>query len=219
MPYTNIIWIKLFLSLINKDDRFLYHLNESQQLLYIKMLLLAGITENKIPRKIRFICDKIGYHHDEECFTKDIARIMEVFPKLKKNENYFYFLNFDKLHNQVRTSTWNKGIAQGLAQGLCKNRIDKNRIDKAGVNPSTNKVFYDAFQTKFGKPYVASFGKDGAIFKELGKIIPEEELVVLINRYFASEDKFIKDAGYTVGVFKSVINRLRAQKEEVRRQL
>ena len=66
MPYTNIVFIKLFLSLFEEDDRFLYQLNESQQLLYIKLLYMAGATQNKITKNLKFISHKINYHHKEE---------------------------------------------------------------------------------------------------------------------------------------------------------
>ena len=101
MPYTRIVWIKLFLSLITEDDRFLYQLNESQQLLYVKLLMMAGLTENRISKRAKFICDKINYHHGEESFLKDIARIREVFPKLCENEDFYSFTDFERIHNQV----------------------------------------------------------------------------------------------------------------------
>lgn len=101
MPYTKIVWIKLCLSLVTEDDRFLYQLNESQQLLYVKMLMMAGLTNNKISKRPKFICDRINYHHGEECFLKDISRIREVFPKLEENSDFYILKDFEKLHNQV----------------------------------------------------------------------------------------------------------------------
>lgn len=141
MPTTNISWVKLYLSLLDADDRFLYQLNERQQLLYIKLLMLSGRTHNQIPKNTDFIRNKIQYLQEKECFLKDISKIMEVFPKFKSNKSYFYFENFSEIHNQIQNDKW--GIkkkesylsAEGLIHsglshnGLSKIREDKNRID------------------------------------------------------------------------------------------
>jgi phage replication O-like protein O len=73
--------------------------------------------------------------------------------------------------------------------------------------------FYSEYQTKLGEPYVPNWGKDGAIFKDLLKTIPEDKIKELIRTYFILEDPFIVNAGYTVGVFKSQINKLLTGKE------
>ena len=144
MPTTNIHWIKLFLSLFDEDDRFLFQLNESQQLLYVKLLMLAGRTYNQIVKRPKFICSKVNYPHEEECFLKDINRIMEVFPKFKSNEKFYYFENFHELHNQIQDDKWGirgketawKGdglIQNGLSQ--IKNKIKiKNKIEEPLVS-------------------------------------------------------------------------------------
>jgi len=101
MPYSNIVYVKLFVELLDKDDRFLYQLNESQQLLYLKMLMMAGKTLNKIPKTFSFIRNTINYAHEESCFKADIARIQTVFPKLKEDDNIYYFEKFEELHNYI----------------------------------------------------------------------------------------------------------------------
>lgn len=134
MPYTKIIWIKLFLSLLTEDDRFLYQLNERQQLLYIKLLLLAGMTNNKITKNTHFICHKLNYNHEEACFIADIKRIKEVFPRFKEDE-FYYFENFENIHNQVRDS---QRIAKGYPKtekGLDQIK-NKNKIKKEDSSAS-----------------------------------------------------------------------------------
>ena len=102
MPYSNIVFVKLFLSLFEEDDRFLYQLNESQQLLYVKMLYMAGTTNNHIPKNINFICNKLNYHHESNSFLADIERIKTVFPNGFIEDNGFYkFRNFNTLHNYI----------------------------------------------------------------------------------------------------------------------
>ncbi|MEA2036444.1 MAG: hypothetical protein U9O94_02970, partial [Nanoarchaeota archaeon] len=56
--------------------------------------------------------------------------------------------------------------------------------------------------------YIANFGKDGKIIKDLLKIIPPDDLKKLIDKFMASDDDFIEKAGYTIGVFKAMVNKL-----------
>jgi len=78
--------------------------------------------------------------------------------------------------------------------------------DKDILRPQ--KYFYFKYKEAFKRAYVASFAKDGAIFKDLEKFIGSAELHKAIDKYFESEDEFIKRGGYTVGIFKSQINKL-----------
>jgi len=105
MPYSNIVFVKLFVALIDEDDRFLYQLNESQQLLYLKMLILAGKTGNNTPKTYSYIKNTINYNHEQTCFESDIKRIMEIFPKLKQSEKTYYFEKFEELHNYIGKET------------------------------------------------------------------------------------------------------------------
>lgn len=69
--------------------------------------------------------------------------------------------------------------------------------------------YHHEFENHFGKPPLIEGGKDGAIIKGLLKLIPIEELKELLLRMFEHEDPFIQKSGYTIGVFKSQINKLR----------
>jgi len=122
MPYANIVFIKLFLNLFDKDDRFLYQLNESQQLLYIKLLYLAGRTNNQIPKNIPYICNKINYNHDPKCFESDIERIRAVFPKFKEHNNLYSFEKFYELHN------FKAGKSKGTPKVIRRNAKGRNRV-------------------------------------------------------------------------------------------
>ncbi len=67
----------------------------------------------------------------------------------------------------------------------------------------------ERFEFHFGTKPVIEWGKDGTLIKNLLKIIPLEELQGLLEIFFCSEDKFIQKSGYTIGVFKSQINKLK----------
>lgn len=70
--------------------------------------------------------------------------------------------------------------------------------------------FYNQYHQAFGTKYVANFGKDGCIFKDILAVLEPAQVKELIDVFFASEDEFIKSTGYTVGAFKSQINKLKA---------
>lgn len=142
MPYSNIVFVKLFLSLFEEDDRFLYQLNESQQLLYIKMLYMAGSTNNKITKNVRFICNKINYHHEESCFLSDIERIKTVFPRFNEGDNFYYFLNFESLHNFIGSSKGNPKEFQriGPEKSKSKSKSKSKRREELVIPPSLEDV-------------------------------------------------------------------------------
>ena len=128
MPYSNIVFVKLFLSLFEEDDRFLYQLNESQQLLYIKMLYLAGSTNNHIPKNIKFICNKVNYHHEEACFLSDIERIKNLFQGFKEyKDEFYYFNNFSELHNFIGKSKGNPKEIQRIVPEKSKRRVREEK--------------------------------------------------------------------------------------------
>lgn len=67
--------------------------------------------------------------------------------------------------------------------------------------------FFDTFKKKTGAPYLVS-GKDTNLIKRLLGTYSLQELLKLKDLFFSSEDKFIVKAGYTVGVFSSVLNKV-----------
>jgi hypothetical protein len=83
-----------------------------------------------------------------------------------------------------------------------------------GKFPPCQDHFYKKFKDVMGKAYVANFGKDGAIFKDLIAVIGDDDVIKAVDRFFISEDDFIKKSGYTVGVFKSQINKLVGDKKK-----
>ena len=85
--------------------------------------------------------------------------------------------------------------------------------NKESISHSEVKKFLthyrERFQFHFETKPIIEWGKDGSLIKNLLKIIPFEELKKLLETFFCSEDKFIQKSGYTIGVFKSQINKLK----------
>jgi len=102
-------------------------------------------------------------------------------------------------------------------------RKEKEKIGKYGLpnaiidDPNVIVLrddFYASFKNKFHQDYIADLDKDGKIFIDLLKVMSVDELKVFIDRLFDSDDKFIQESGYTTGVFKSQINKLRKPRKE-----
>jgi uncharacterized protein YdaU (DUF1376 family) len=85
--------------------------------------------------------------------------------------------------------------------------------NKESISHSDTKTFLSFYKEKFtqcfGTEPQIEWGKDGSITNKLLKTIPLPELESLLERFFVSEDKFIRGSGYTIGVFKTQINKLK----------
>lgn len=131
--------------------------------------------------------------------------------------NYEHYQNLKNYTNQVSNQATNQvltNLQPTPNQPLTTNNNDNNEKKETLL---VRDYFYSSYKQVFKKDYVANFGKDGAIFKGLLGIVPLEELKTLIDKFFESEDRFIKESGYTVGVFKSQINKLQTiQKPKVK---
>lgn len=106
MPYTNIVFVKLEKRLLN-DHRW-FMMSESAQLIYIKLILLAAETNNKIPKNnpnMRIFAPDMRFENkalrqalrsklDPSEFNKCIEEIKNNFPKFLSNKHYYYFKDF-----------------------------------------------------------------------------------------------------------------------------
>ncbi len=75
-------------------------------------------------------------------------------------------------------------------------------------------LYFESFKTKFGISPIIDGGKDGTTIKRLLSKISFEDLSELLSKFFDSNDPFIQKSGYTIGVFKSQINKLRVKNQE-----
>ena len=66
----------------------------------------------------------------------------------------------------------------------------------------------DAFTQKFGARYPISRAKDTALAKQLLALYTLEQLTEWIDSFFALEDAFIEQSGYSFGVFKSCLGKV-----------
>lgn len=66
----------------------------------------------------------------------------------------------------------------------------------------------EAFTKKFGVKYPISPSKDAALAKQLLALYTLEQLTEWIDGFFALEDAFIEQSGYSFGVFKSCLGKV-----------
>ena len=84
-------------------------------------------------------------------------------------------------------------------------------------NPDVKKFidwWFEKFKDIFKVKYSVT-SKDGALVKRLLSSSTYDELEGLARQFFESEDDFIKNAGYTIGVFSSQVNKLKSKEEDI----
>lgn len=130
-----------------EDDRFTIDCNDNDKLIYLLLLLSAGITGNKIPNRPdwlqkRFnLTIKSGKNGE---ISNSIQRLLQIFPKLYEQnfsgKSYLKLKKFEKYHN------WIDGSSQGSAgQSQEQIRIDKIRIDNT-MRPEIKIIYLFAYK-------------------------------------------------------------------------
>jgi len=118
MPYRNIVFAKLEKRLFS-DYRW-YMMSEPAQLNYIRFILFAAETYNKIPKNLEAI--KRAFKTDQS-LTEIEATIKEIkanFPKFKENKHFYLFDGFDEKTNYIP----HREIPR-KSRGLPKDGVDK----------------------------------------------------------------------------------------------
>ena len=136
MAYKNIHWIKLEKRLLN-DYRF-YTMSEDAQLIFVKLLMLAADTGNRMVRRCEVLRQALRCTLQPTQLQECINEIRVNFPKFRSNRYYYYFKDFDNRLNWVEKDKKKEfpGSSQGVAgDGADKIRIDKKRKDDNFVFP------------------------------------------------------------------------------------
>lgn len=118
MPYKNIVFAKLEKRLLS-DHRW-YMMSENAQLNYIKLILVAAETYNKIPRDYEAIRRAFKTEQSLEMVKQSIDEIRRNFPKFKQNKAYYFFDGFEEKTNYIP-----KREIPRKSLGLPKDGVDK----------------------------------------------------------------------------------------------
>lgn len=108
------------------------------------------------------------------------------------------------------------GSTMGLLSGLVNEPIQEgNKEDKKIKKNTVMDYYYELFVDRFGvKPFING-GKDGALLKKVVSTYGDEKTRGLLADFFASEDRFIRESGYSIGAFVSQVNKLVIASREV----
>ena len=135
MPYKNIVFVKLEKRLFN-DPRF-YMLSEKAQLNYVKFMLFAAETYNRIPKNLSAIRKGFKTNQSNVAIENTIFEIRKVFPRFKENGEYYYFEDFESKTNYIRECP---SIAEGTPKEVTDIDIDKEEdIDKEKEKKKTSR--------------------------------------------------------------------------------
>lgn len=147
----------------------------------------------------------------------------------KKNSGKYRLLSFECEEVKTRKETGKIILPESLPVLLpeslpvpCPDPLHKDLKPKPKVNQNKNIVtnvtgspakelldeYFQLFKAKFGEKPVISGAKDMELLKKLLAVHSKERLSQLLIDFFASDDPFITNGGYTIGVFFVKINKL-----------
>ena len=85
----------------------------------------------------------------------------------------------------------------------------KETIQKTLPHKQAIEYFVQAYKTKTGDKYIFHGGKDGSLIQAILKTIDFEDFKKRVDLFFSCNNSFVEEAGYTIGVFNSQINKLK----------
>jgi len=147
------VFVKLEKRLFN-DPRF-YMLSEKAQLNYVKLMLFAAETYNRIPTNLNAIRKGFKTNQSNLAIENTISEIQKVFPKFKKNGEFYYFEDFETKTNYIRECP---GVAEGTPKEVTdidkeKDKEEEEEKEKYAECVSMTKIEYEKLTTKYGKDF------------------------------------------------------------------
>src|SRR3990167_5512355 len=207
-PYENTVWLCIL--------RKTYGYHKKEDWISLSQIgVMTNIRQSHIARSIRKLKERKMVIHSGErgkTYLTSIQKDYNIWSLLPKQVRTLLPKQVAPLlPKQVRTTT-QTGFELLPKQVDTKDNTTKDNTTKDNTTVVRD-YFYLRFKETFGKEYIANFGKDGKIFKDLLVKIPIIEIKKLIDMYLITPDKFIEDGGYSVGIFRSRINSLRIEKK------
>lgn len=112
---------------------------------------------------------------------------------------------------QEETAAATEPMAEPAGESTVKPQKTRKARSVKQSDPGVKAIidhYHNLFVQQFGEKPVIHGGKDGATVKRLVAAYGVDKLRVLLEAFFESKDPFIKQSGYTLGVFSSQINKL-----------
>lgn len=124
--------------------------------------------------------------------------------------------NGSKTSSKTEANTENEYEYEYVNENNKEDNIIYNKKKKISDAPHSQAIEYfcKKYEEKVGSKYVFAGGKDGAHIKAMLKFLTLDQFKYKVNAFFFSGDEFVKKAGYTVGVLRSQINKIKGDKYE-----
>ena len=121
-----------------------------------------------------------------------------------------YIPTFDK-----RVDDWTKRKLR--SDSVVSSAIDKDTDKDIYIEEKKPLLTYfcGKYQERFNRKYVPSYAKDYSLLKNILGTLSEKEVISLMDKFFATNDPFVLKEGFTIGIFKSQINKLALQKDGI----
>jgi len=143
MAYKNIHWIKLEKRLLN-DYRF-YTMSENAQLVFVKLLMLAADTGNRMVRSGQILRQALRCTLQPTQLQECINEIRANFPKFQSNRYYYYFKDFDNRLNWIEKDRKKELPSNSPAtpkEGAEEIRTDKKRREESVSSFKKTKPYF-----------------------------------------------------------------------------
>jgi uncharacterized phage protein (TIGR02220 family) len=182
MSYRNIVFVKLEKRLLN-DYRW-FTMSEPAQLLYIKLILMAAETYNKIPKNDIVLRSALRCTLEPSEFLKCLEEIKSNFPKLKENKHFMYFDEFESKTN-FRTKEDYTRESLRTPQGLPECSVDKEEDkdkDKEEDKESAN-AFFSYYLLKTKKAFRLTKDKETLIRSRLREGFTLDQMKAAVDNF------------------------------------
>lgn len=186
MAYKNIVFVKLEKRLLN-DYRW-FTMSDKAQLIYVKLILLAAETYNKIPKNDNVLREALRCRLELKDFQNCLNEVKANFPKLKENKHFRYFDEFEHKTNYLPTKQSLSNRSAIAQQGADKEEEeDKEKKKSKKKNPPiSDEDFLKSLKSNPAYKHIdfaVEFGKmDAWLLTRKGKQKTRRFIVNWLNR-------------------------------------
>ncbi|MFA5307414.1 MAG: hypothetical protein WC365_08255 [Candidatus Babeliales bacterium] len=172
---------------------------------YSHLALVCGMDDSSTAKNGRFFAsqERLRIKEEKHCISIEIC-------------NYHKWQQLDAKEHLKNKHKFGEKRYENRPLPEKKRKEKTNNIKLAAPVNNDLRIITDhwveKYQEKMNSKYVF-LGKDGVILNRLLKLLGKEKLTQSIDSFFYSSDPFIQKAGYTTGVFSSIINKLQIREE------
>lgn len=194
-----------------------------------KLAKIAGISPKKFSNLFQICSSKFIENAEGNLINQRLEQEREKQYKYSESRKDIAHKRWEKsnthaMHMHEHTDI-HTGCSSSSSSSSTSNIKDKRLKDIAGIpkngtppNPDIATFInyaFDSFENAFNKKMMVDGKKDGAIVKKLLGTYGLDTLKDLWDAFMQSDDPFIYDAGISIGVFKTQVNKLISSRDPV----